>query len=61
MKILVNYWKASGKWYSCEDFEVSDEDQIEESLAKTAFGDMTATTYFIEEDGSLLPYRTFKL
>ena len=57
MKIKVEYWKVTGKYYSTEIIEVENLDDIESKLLKQ----MVSTTYIIEEDGFEQPYRAYLL
>jgi|GEM_PF-5376283 len=57
MKIKIEYWKTTGKYYSTEEIEVDNLDDIESKLLKQ----MVATTYIIEADGFEQPYRAYLL
>ncbi len=57
MKIKIEYWKTTGKYYSTEEIEVDNLDDIESKLLKQ----MVSTTYIIEADGFEQPYRAYLL
>lgn len=62
MKIKVEYYKDSGKWYTTQEWIVGHTDYIENDLKKlTTYSGMTAVVYIVESDGYLQPYRMFKL
>ena len=65
MKLELNYYKESGKWYTMEienlpaDFDIGDIPNF--LLERRRFASMFVTVHIIEEDGFKQPYRFFKL
>jgi len=57
IKLKVDYWKTTGKWYMTETIEVDDLESLE-SILKRNF---ISTTYIIQEDGYEQPYRAYLL
>lgn len=65
MKLELNYYKESGKWYTMEiehlpaDYELDDiKDFIKE---RRTFKGMSVTVHIIAEDGFKQPYRLYRL
>lgn len=62
MKIKVEYYKETGKWYTTEEYSVRDVTIIEDFIVGLGtYLTMTAVVYIVESDGYLQPYRMFKL
>lgn len=62
MKLKIDYWKNSGKWYTSETTEVQDFNEIDLLMSEPQkFLGMTATVLIIEEDGHEQPYRLYRL
>lgn len=62
MKIELNYYKESGKWYISEIEELPADYGIHAYIMeRTRFTDMFVTVHIIEEDGFKQPYRFYKL
>ena len=65
MKLELNYYKESGKWYTTETEELPSDFDIDDIpnflLERRRFASMFVTVHIIEEDGFKQPYRFFKL
>jgi len=65
MKLELNYYKESGKWYTMEienlpaDFDINDIPNF--LLERRRFASMFVTVHIIEPDGFKQPYRFYKL
>ena len=65
MKLELNYYKESGKWYTTEikklptDYNIND--IIDFVKKKESFKGMTVTVHIIEPDEFKQPYRFFRL
>ncbi len=57
MKLELNFYKSTGKWYTKETAEVTDLTVIEDYPYHP---DMDYTVHIVESDGFLQPYRMFK-
>ncbi len=62
MKIKVEFWKETGKWYASERYELESLDAVNDFMSSfDRYKGMTATVYIIESDEYLQPYRMFRL
>jgi len=62
MKIKLEIWRSSGKWYTNETLEVENLEGITSLLIDMKkYQGMFCTTYIIEDDNHLQPYRMYKL
>jgi len=57
IKLKVEQWKVTGKYYSTEEIEVESLDNLESKLGRG----MVSTVYIIEEDNFEQPYRAYLL
>nr|DAI89640.1 MAG TPA: hypothetical protein [Caudoviricetes sp.] len=57
IKLKIEQWKTTGKYYSTEEMEVDSLDNIEAKLRR----EMISTVYIIEEDNFEQPYRAYLL
>lgn len=57
MKLELNFYKSTGKWYTKEEVEIDNIDFIKDY---PFYKDMDYTVHIIEDDGYLQPYRMFK-
>ena len=57
MKLELNFYKSTGKWYMKQTTEVTDLTVIEDY---PYYSDMDYTVHIVESDGYLQPYRLFK-
>lgn len=61
MKVELNFYKDSGKWYTKETFDIYDVDLLEFCMSENnLYIDMDYTIHIIEEDGFKQPYRLCK-
>jgi hypothetical protein len=65
MKLELNYYKDSGKWYTTETTELPIDYTIDDIpgflLERNKFTSMFVTIHIVEEDGFKQPYRFYKL
>ena len=59
MKLELNFYKSTGKWYTKEVVECRDFDVLEKQC-DSFYPGMDYTVHIIESDGYLQPYRMFK-
>jgi hypothetical protein len=57
MRIELNFYKDSGKWYTTEEIDVSYISLVDDY---PCYKDMDYTVHIIEEDGHKQPYRLYK-
>lgn len=57
MKVELNYYKDTGKWYTKEVIEVESLERVE---YHRNYLTMDYTVHIVESDGFLQPYRMFK-
>jgi len=59
MKLELNFYKSTGKWYTKDQVEIDD---IDSDLISNYpyYTDMSYTVHIIAPDGVLQPYRMFK-
>lgn len=59
MKLEINFYKSTGKWYTKDVVEIED---IGSALISkySYYTDMDYTVHIVESDGYLQPYRMFK-
>lgn len=59
MKLQLNFYKNTGKWYTKDDVEIDD---IYSDLISNYpyYRDMDYTVHIVHSDGFLEPYRIFK-
>jgi len=57
MKLELNFYKSTGKWYTTQITECVDLSDIEKYPYHP---DMDYTVHIVESDGFLQPYRMFK-
>lgn len=59
MKLELNFYKSTGKWYTKDLVEI---ENIESDIIINYpyYRDMDYTIHIIESDGNLQPYRMFK-
>jgi hypothetical protein len=57
MKIEINFYKSTGKWYTKEEVDVTDLTLVDNY---PFYKDMDYTVHIVESDGFLQPYRLFK-
>lgn len=61
MKLELNYYKESGKWYTTEKIFIASLDDLQKELEDNGIKGMLVTVHIIELDGYYKPYRFFKL
>lgn len=60
MKIELNFYRQSGKWYTTEEIDIYDLDLIAHHVGKhLPYKDMNYTAHLIESDGHLQPLRLY--
>lgn len=59
MRLELNFYRESGKWYTTDQIEIHD---IDSTLIShyPYYTDMDYTVHIVESDGFLQPYRMFK-
>ena len=57
MKLELNYYKKSGKWYTTETVEIEDDSLFDFFPAN--YPNMLCQVNIIETDGHIQPYRIF--
>ena len=61
MKLELNFYKPSGKWYTAEIINDIDVDLVEYHIKKyLPYDNMDYTVHIVAPDGVLQPYRMFK-
>lgn len=61
MRIELNFYKPSGKWYTTETIDISDVDLVEYYVIENnLYTTMNYTVQILEEDGHKQPYRLCK-
>jgi hypothetical protein len=59
MKLELNFYKSTGKWYAKEVITVSNIEDVSYNV-EVLYPGMDYTVHIVESDGYLQPYRMFK-